>query len=72
MTDYHVVIKDMPPTIRGFTVQETDFVTIVINSRLNRETQLEAYKHEIKHIRNDDFKRKDIQLIEMEAHCEKS
>lgn len=63
-----VIITDLPPTIRGFTVQGTDFATIVLNARLNHETQLKAYEHEIDHMRRDDFRKTDAQAVETAAH----
>jgi len=63
-----VIIADLPPAIRGFSVQEADFVTIVLNARLNHETQLKAYEHEIDHMRHDDFQKTDAQAVETAAH----
>ena len=50
---------------------EDDSFTILINSRLNYETALEAYRHAMKHIQNKDFQKSDVQSIEYEAHQQK-
>jgi len=50
-------LLDLPLNVKGYTVKniETDEQIIVLNSRLNYETNLEAYLHEIGH--EDDFDR---------------
>ena len=46
-------------------MDETGFHNIFVNSRLSRETQREAVKHELQHIvRNDFYNHTDIQDIE--------
>lgn len=55
-----VVLIDLPVTVRGLTVYYYDedgqvYYTILINSRLNDQTQCAAYDHEIVHINNRDF-----------------
>ena len=42
--------------------------TVLINSRMDYETQLQAYYHALSHIRNHDFEKSDVQEIESEAH----
>ena len=42
--------------------------SIFINARLSHEAQLLAYDHAMRHIRNDDFRKEDVQRIEAEAH----
>ena len=42
--------------------------TILINSRAATNKQLEAYEHALKHIKNDDFDKKDVHNIEISAH----
>ena len=53
----HVIIKDLPCRISGFTKKTGDYYTIVLNARLNEERQREAYKHEMEHIEEGDFDR---------------
>lgn len=68
--DVNVILADMPTSIPGYTVSNPDLTfTIVLNSRLNYERQLEAYKHEVNHIENGDFDRKcSADIIECYAH----
>ena len=79
--DYiRVVLKDLPVTVRGFTVSDDfDFYTIYINSRLSNQMQIETYEHELSHINNGDFIRMqslyndtscdtDVNKIESERH----
>lgn len=42
--------------------------TIFINSRLSYEGQLKAYNHAMKHIKNEDFNKSDVQTVETVAH----
>lgn len=42
--------------------------TILINSRLTYDSQLKAYEHAMRHIRNNDFEKSDVQEIEYSAH----
>lgn len=47
---------DMPYAVKGTSVINPDgSITIYINSKLNREQQLIAYKHELSHFKNNDF-----------------
>ena len=45
-----------------------DTYTILINSNLSREQQLEAYEHAMRHIADRDFDKENVQEIEMAAH----
>lgn len=69
----NTVLKDLPATIKAYTVLCPDGTyTIVLNSRLSHEQQLEAYKHELKHIMDNDFdiENGDADAIEQYAHNE--
>ena len=52
-----VVYLDLPSAIKGTIVYDSveDFYTIVINAKYNNVQQTETYKHELKHLLNDDF-----------------
>ena len=50
------------------TKNEDDSYTVVINSRLNHEQQIEGYKHELHHIVNEDHAKYDVESIEVHAH----
>ena len=68
--DANVLLLDLPGTISAYTVANTDLsYTIVINAKLNKERQQEAYKHEMNHIINGDYEKKcNVDLIEFYAH----
>lgn len=53
MTDDGIptILKDLPETIRGFTILGSDYEPIIVlNSRLSREQQRKTYRHELNHI----------------------
>ena len=68
--DANVILMDMPATIRAYTLVNADSsYSIVVNARLNHETQLEAYRHELEHISQGDYNKKcSADLIEFYAH----
>ena len=54
--DVTCVWQELPCKIKGFTVETDDGrYVITLNSRLSREQNLETYRHEIDHIKNNDF-----------------
>ena len=68
--DVNVIVMDFPNK-RGHEMvvpNEDGSYTIFINAGLNRESQLKAYEHAMKHIENDDFQKTDVQEIEYIAH----
>lgn len=68
--DVNVVVIDFKD-IRGnemVSVNEDGSYTILINARLSHTGQLEAYKHAMKHIQEEDFQKSDVQTIEYTAH----
>jgi len=53
---YTVRLLDLPPSIKGFARDNSDgSYTIILNSRLNLETQRKCMKHELEHIKRNDF-----------------
>lgn len=67
----NTILSDLPATIKAYTVHCPDGTyTIVLNSRLSHEQQLEAYQHELKHIADNDFciENGDADMIEQYAH----
>ena len=70
LQNINTILVDMPSRIRAYTVANKDLsYTIVINSRLNHETQMKAYQHELNHIQNGDYEKKcSSDLIEFFAH----
>ncbi|WP_290772483.1 ImmA/IrrE family metallo-endopeptidase [Anaerofustis sp.] len=68
--DYSIVYLNMPIKTKGFIKYNAveDFYTIFINPKLNYEQQKETIKHEIEHIKNNDFDKIDVGAIEEENH----
>lgn len=64
------VLADLPTTIHSFVrLDDVDDYTIILNSRLNRESIMKAYMHELQHINNGDYEKKcNADLIEFVAH----
>ena len=68
--DTRVLLCNLPTTIQGFTTISRDgqFYTIVINAKLDKETQKQTYIHECGHIINGDFEKHiSADMIETEA-----
>mgnify|MGYP000870024114 CR=1 FL=1 len=56
MEDVCIRYIDLPCCVNGVTVQdESGFYNVYINARLSIESQNEAIKHELTHIKRDDF-----------------
>lgn len=56
MSDVHVVLRDLPTTIRGFCcLGSDDEPIIVLNSRMPVEIQKKTYQHELRHIESGEM-----------------
>ncbi len=63
------VLIDLPCDCRGYVVQTDDEPCIVLNSRMSYEMNVRSYKHEMRHIKNNDFYCEDnISVIETKCH----
>ena len=59
----------LPATVRGFTARDPNGdYNIYINDSIGIIQQAETYKHELKHINEDNFGEHDVDLIEGRAH----
>lgn len=64
---------DMDVLIPEHVVANSDgSYTILINSRLSHERQIEGFNHALEHIKNGDFERNDADKIELKAHALKN
>lgn len=63
-----VRLVDLPPRVRGFVTKRDGEPVIVLNARLTREQNRKTYLHELRHIRNGDFEKENVDQIEREAH----
>lgn len=62
-------LLDMDVLIPEHIIKNSDdSYTILLNSRLSHERQLEAYNHALNHINNRDFEKTDVDEIEANAH----
>lgn len=70
--EHNIQYCDLPTTVRSFVRPNHDGTyTIVINARLSNDIRLEAYNHELEHIKNGDFDydiNSDVDQIELQAH----
>jgi len=68
--DINVCVVDFKQTKSREAVcqNEDGSYTILINSRMDRASQIKAYDHAMAHIRGRDFYKLDVQAIEKEAH----
>lgn len=56
MDDVCIRFMDFPCRVNGVTVQdENGFYNVYINARLSLEAQRAAIKHELTHIKREDF-----------------
>jgi len=67
--DVNVIIMDLPlPSKETVVPNEDGSYTIFINAKLSDEQRLKSYEHAIKHIKENDFSKTDVQTIEYSAH----
>ena len=56
MEENKVILQDLPTSVRGFVFLGDDGEpVIVVNSRLTREQNRKTYRHERKHIENNEL-----------------
>ena len=54
--DYFVYYEKLPWSIHGMVSPNDDGTfSIILNSRISEALQRAAYRHEVRHIENDDF-----------------
>lgn len=66
--DIYMYKTPLPPGVNEMVTPCDGGYTVYIDSRLSHEKVLEAYKHAVEHIENDDFDKICVQEIEEEAH----
>lgn len=70
--DINTQLIDMDVLIGEQVIKNVDdSYTILLNSRLSHERQLECYRHAINHIQSNDFEKTNSNIIELEAHHDK-
>jgi len=68
MDDIFIYCIPLPDNVSEAVTPCLTGYTVYINSKLDREHALQAYRHALRHIRNGDFERPDVQVIEEDAH----
>lgn len=65
--DIKICVHPLPGTIRAFARRlKSGRVCIVINASLDREAQKQALRHELEHVKRNDFDRDEpVKTIEM-------
>ena len=70
MEQINIICADMPTTIKAYTVlNKDDTYTIILNSKFCYEQLSKSYSHELHHIKNGDYEKKDnVGIVELYAH----
>lgn len=69
MDDVFVYLTDLPDGIREMVVPCGDGnYTVYLSAKLDNIHRQRAYEHALKHIRDNDFQKTDVQQIEAAAH----
>ena len=69
MDNVYSYLVPLPPKINEMVMPCEDGYTVYIADRLDREGQIKAYDHAIKHIMNNDFASvADVQILEQQRH----
>ncbi len=68
--DINIIMCDLPCSIGGYTYKSIDgYYTIILNSRLSHERNMQTYQHELDHINREELGAKsDVDLLEFRAH----
>ena len=70
MEERDVILQDLPTTVRGFVFQGEDGEpVIVVNSRLTREQNVKTYRHEKRHIRQNELNDPTYDEYKEESSC---
>lgn len=69
MEDINVQLLDMDTKIPEQLIKNSDdSYTIFINAKLSQESRVKSYFHALKHIKENDFGKENVQEIESETH----
>ncbi len=64
----NTILYDLPPKVRSYCYEDADgYQTIVLNSKLSRESNLKSLKHELSHA-GDFGQDQDVDLLESQRH----
>lgn len=68
MDEVFIYCVSLPIGINELVLPCADGYTVYINEKLDKDKKLQAYEHAMKHIRNNDWSKLDVQMIEAETH----
>lgn len=68
MAEIYTYLVELPDSIREAVLPCADGYTVYINAKLTAEGQRMALDHAMRHIRNNDFEKTDVNAIECIAH----
>lgn len=68
MDDIFLYFVKLPEGIEEVVMPCIDGYTVYIDPTLSYHQQIEAYNHALRHIKNHDWEKHDVQKIEYEAH----
>lgn len=66
--DIFVRIVDLPPHVHGMTAIGPDGYNVYLDAAQSDQERMEAYLHELEHIRRNDWEGGDVDRIENAAH----
>lgn len=70
MNDYNVLYLDLPHNVKAITSKnEYGQYVIIVNSRLDNESQKKGYEHEMGHIQSGDYDLDSVEEIEVIRHA---
>lgn len=67
MDDIFTYLVDIPGKTKEVVMPCLDGFTIYIDNKLDRQAQINAYNHAIKHIKSGDFDKEDVSIIELDV-----
>lgn len=68
MENVYVYLVKLPPHVNEMVVPCINGYTVYIDETLDDAHRIAAYDHALKHIKNSDFDKSDVQQIEANAH----
>lgn len=68
MVEIYTYFIHMPNGVHEFVAPCADGYTVYIDESLDENQRMAAYHHAMRHVKNDDFGKDNVQLIENHAH----
>lgn len=68
MDDIFIYLTDLPSRVHDIVVPCADGYTVYLEIKDSMQRRMKAFEHAVGHIRELDFEKTDVNIIEMEAH----